>query len=305
MQVLQIAKAASDELARERPTAARRRLRLGLQRFPGELALLAPYAELLLPLRADGAVEPAPEQASELLRQIERAHAVSGAQLVTQDPEAERQVGLRAALAEAVLGRFEQAFARLVEVGQLQDPITLRCLRRIAVVALQREQLLVAEQALGLARQYMPQDRQLPTELGRVLLARGKTEVALEVLAERVAIEPSALTARADLAYGLAAQGRAGEGLALLAGVRAECERERSCALAAARIALEAARPQEALTFAAPLASARDLDALFVTADAQLRAGDPAAARAAYEQILLLRPESVRARQGLEQLPAR
>ncbi|MDB4990098.1 MAG: hypothetical protein JWN04_5276 [Myxococcaceae bacterium] len=308
-------RARAQQVARALESAARARdqgksrtalqkLRASLSRFAGEPALLGAYAALLLPLTDERPSPDSPQRAAtELLRQIERARSVPGNELATRDPERERVIRLHAALAEGVLGHFERAFEELIEAGRLQDVSTLLCLRQLAVLAVRGEQLLVAEQALGMARQYMPQDPLLPGELGRVMLARGKVGAAVGLLSERLVNAGTDLGARADLAYAIAAQGRAGEALALLNRTREECQRARACALLAARIALEAERPQDAVTFASPWAVEHDLDALFLLADAELRRGDPAAARVAYEQVLVLRPESVRAKQGLEQLP--
>jgi Tfp pilus assembly protein PilF len=92
----------------------------------------------------------------------------------------------------------------------------------------------------------------------------------------------------------------------LLAADRSACERELGCALEAARIALEAGRPDDAVRYAAQrlAADAGDLDALFVTADAHTRAGQLDQARRTYERALEVRPDSVRARTALAQLPA-
>jgi tetratricopeptide (TPR) repeat protein len=178
-------------------------------------------------------------------------------------------------------------------------------LRQIAALAVTRDRLDLAEQALALARQYYLQDVTLSAELGHVLLARGRGEAALRLFAERYAIEPGQLEARRDLAYALASEGRAGEALALLSADRAACERALGCALEAARIALEAGRPEDALAYAARRleSDAGDLDALFVTADAHTRTGQFDDARKSYERVLAVRPDSVRARQALEQLP--
>jgi len=295
---------ANDAIAAGKRSKAEQQLRAALQRHPGEALLLLRWSELVMPLAPSiDAPVFAPERgATELLQKIERAHQIPGDRLAAQNPESERRITLHAALAEGTLGRFEQAFAKVVEVGRLQDKETVLCLRQLAVAALRRDKLMVAEQALGLARQYVPQDPELAGELGRVLLARGKTGVAVTVFSDRFAVQPTLLSARADLAFALAADGRPAEGVAHLNAARDACIADHACALLGGRIALEAERPVEALEYTQKLASERDLDALYVQADAKFRSGDLTGARQAYQQILAIRPESVRAKQGLEQL---
>jgi tetratricopeptide (TPR) repeat protein len=299
--VLQDLVAASDrQLAAGQRKRAERQLQSAVARYPGESVLLARYAALRLPLAA--AQAPSAQAAAELLRLVERASAISSAQLVSQEPESDRQLLLHVALAQAVLGRGEDALATVMAAGRLLDPQTAACLRQVAALAVRAEQLDLAERALAAARQYVPQDRALAHELGLVLLARGKGQAAGRVLAERLAVDDNDLSARADLSFAIASEGRPGEALAMLTTTRAACSQERSCALLAARLALEAGRPEEASGFAAPLAQTGDLEALFVAADAATRAGKRDQARAHYEQVLRQKPDSVRAKLGLEQL---
>ena len=296
---------AARELAAGKSAAAERRLRNAVARFPGEAILLARYAALLLPLAPSAQPQTpsaAVRAAIELLAQVERARTVPGTQIATRDAESERLIGLHVAYAEALLGQLEQALSQVIEVGQLQDASTVLVLRQIAAAAVRSDQLSVAEQALALARQYVPQDLPLSSDLGHVLLAEGRDELALAVLAERFAVTPDVLSVRGDLAYALSTLGRSGEGLSLLNDERTACMRERACALLAGRIALESGRPDQALAFVAPWTATSDLEALFLAADAQERAGQRATARATYEQLLRLRPDSVRAKQALEQL---
>lgn len=296
---------AEREISAGKPALAQRRLRSAVARFPGEAVLLARYAALLLPLtQSDRPQTPTAttQAATELLAQVARARTVPGHLIATRDTESERLVGLYVAYAEALLGQLDEALSQVVEVGQLQDASTVLVLRQIAAFAVRADQLPVAEQALALARQYVPQDLPLSGELGHVLLAEGREELSLAVLAERFSLTPDALVARSDLAYALATLGRPGEGLSLLNDARAACAGERACALLAGRLALESGRPAEALAFVAQWSAASDLDALFLAADAQERAGQLTAARATYERLLRLRPESARAKQALQQL---
>jgi len=294
------------DLQRARPADALRRLRAALQGDPRELRWLARYAELAVPFDDAAHLDRrgSPAGAADLLARVARRDALPWDPEVATDVERERALALHAALAEALLERYSESFARVVDAARLQDPQTVLCLRQIAALLVTREQLELAQHALELARQYLPQDQVLLAELAHVLLARGAGEQAITLFAERYAIAPDQLEARRDLAYALTTRGRAGEALALLSAVRATCEANLGCSLEAARIALEAGRPPDALAYAQKrlLAQPNDLDALFVSADAHTRTGNVAAARAAYEQVLRVRPESVRAKQALEQL---
>jgi tetratricopeptide (TPR) repeat protein len=277
-------------------------------RNPRDARVLARYAALAVPLAPEPARGPAQRvaRARELLQRIARRDALPGDPRALPEPEIERAITLHTALAEALLEHDESSFALVYAAGRQQDAGTVLCLRQIAALAVARDRLELAEQALALARQYFLQDLAVSAELGHVLLARGRGEAALRVFGERYAIEPGQLEARRDLAYALASEGRPGEALALLAADRSACERELGCALEAARIALEAGRPEEAVRYAAKrlAVDAGDLDALFVTADAQTRAGQLDEARRTYERALAVRPDSVRARTALAQLPA-
>lgn len=300
--------AAEHDLARGQAARAERRLKSALVRDPREPRLLARYAALLVPLDVERTT-PMPrrvESARELMTRIARRETLPSDPSVLTDPERERVLALHAALAEALLMHDDESFALVRAGGRLQDPLTVVCLRQIAALAVTRDRLDLAERALALARQYYLQDLTLGAELGHVLLARGRGEAALRLFAERYAIEPQSVEARRDLAYALATEGRAGEALALLSADRAACERAPGCAVEAARIALEAGRPDDALAYAARRleGDTSDLDALFITADAHTRAGRLGEARQSYERVLVVRPDSVRAQQALEQLPA-
>jgi tetratricopeptide (TPR) repeat protein len=304
--VARVLSAVERDLQRGQHAGALRRLRSSLQTDPREAAWLLRYAQLVVPLASPRAVtSPAlTEGASDLLRWLMRRDALPGDPDAPLDLAREHALALHAAVAEAVLARYPEALTRVTSTAQLQDALAVLCLRQIAALAVTRETLPVAEQALALARQYLPQDLTLGTELGHVLLARGATEQAIPLFAERYAVSPSLLEARRDLAYALSAAGRAGEALALLTPVADACRVEPGCSLEAARIALEAGRPSEAIAFAEQLLAREpdDLDALFVAADAHTRTEQLDAARAAYERVLRVRPESVRAKQALEQL---
>jgi tetratricopeptide (TPR) repeat protein len=277
-----------------------RRALAALERKPGSLTLLARYASLTL--ACDGAPSGAQKKsASELLRRLARAQALPSDASTVPDLESEHRLGLLAGYAEALLGRPREGLARLNVAAERQDPESARCARAVAALAVEQGQLELACDALALAAEVLPQDPSTRAELARVWLARGRSDRALPLLAERFAISTAALPARRDLAYALAADGRAAEALSLLLPAREACEADAPCALAAARIALEADRFDDAERFlSARLArDAQDLDALYALADLHTRARRPAQARAAYQQILQLRPNDVRATQAL------
>lgn len=299
--------ASERELTRGNVRAAERRLVRALSRDAEDARLVLRFAELLLPLAGtfDATHLPALEQhADSLFAALTRVAADTRApQLGAEDG---RRLALHAAWAAALRRDPERAFSEVLEGGRLQDGLTLACLRQLAALFVRRGELALAERALAMARQYVPQDRALGAELGHVLLARGEPERALTLFAERHAIDPHDLETRRDFAYGLASVGRSAEAHALLMAARERCEQAPDCALEAARIALEAGRTAAAMEHAESRLrrDSRDLEALYVIADAHTRGGALAAARATYERILQVSPHSVRAKQALAQLPA-
>ncbi|HEY6878933.1 MAG TPA: hypothetical protein VI299_12975, partial [Polyangiales bacterium] len=199
------------ELARGQRARAEKRLLSGLRRTHVP-TLLVRYAELAVP--CDEHVDAA--KAAELLKHV--------------DDEVDRRVGLHAAVAAAALGQRERGLALLRASLQRQDPESARCARQVAALFVRAEALAEATLALELANEAMPQDEALRADLARLWLARGLVDRALPLLAERFALSTAALPARLDLAYALAADGRADEALALLAPAREACDHDTSCA---------------------------------------------------------------------------
>ena len=284
--------------------AARRRLRPLLARGTNDARVALRYVSLTLPL--DDAT-PYSARVLELL--TKRAREVLG-QLsrVTLSPdydESARLAALHVAWAAALVERYDESLSAVRTAGRLQDAASLCCLRLVVSAAARRDELEVAEQALQLARQFVPQDLTTMSELARVLLARGRAHEAVSLLTERLTITPDELGARRDLAYALTADGRAREALSVLTHARAACELSDDCALEAARIALEAGLPDDAAQFAARQLQRApdDLEALYVSADAQAERGLFAEARETWRRVLSLRPDSLRAKQALAQLP--
>jgi tetratricopeptide (TPR) repeat protein len=266
-----------------------RRVLAALAKAPRSEPLLLRYAELAVP--CSGGASKA--KASELLRRLARAKVEPG-----------RRTLLHAALAQALLSRHAEAVAQLALAVQRQDAESADCARQVAALAIRDDQLAHASDALELASEALPQDAAIRAELARLWLARGRTDRALPLLAERFTLATGELAARRDLAYALAADGRPDEALSLLAPAREACQQDAGCALTAARVALESERLDEALRYleARLAAEPRDLDALFALADVHTRSHQREQARAAYTRILALRPESVRAQQALQAL---
>lgn len=286
------------ELRRGHVERAMKRLARGLSREPSPRLALR-YAELALPF--SGALG---ADVDARVRLAEPLHALlPRVDLSAIEREGARQLLLHGAYAALLVGDDEGGIVLLLQAGRLQDPATVAALRALAAVATRREQLELAEQLLAMARQYLPQDLELARELALVSLARGEGRAAVTLLEERFAVEPHASSARRDLAYALVAVGRADDALVLFSDVRDACMRNAGCALEAARSALEAGEPAQALDYArAVLAERSELDAMFVIAEAHVQRGELEEAKHAYADVLRVQPDSVRAKLALEQL---
>ena len=296
--------AVTEDVARGNHEAARRRLRPLLARGTDDARVALRYLALTLPLD-DVTVLSAHSLALLSTRAREVLTRLSRVILAPDHDENARLAALHVAWAAALVGHYDESLAAVRTAGRLQDPPTLACLRLVASAAAHREQLEVAEQALLLARQFVPQDVTTMSELARVRLARGRAHEAVSLLTERLAVAPDDLEARRDLAYALTSAGRAREGLSVLMHARPACEVAQGCALEAARIALEAGLPDDAAQFAARQLDRApdDLEALYVRADAEAERGRFAEARETWQRVLALRPDSLRAKQALAQLP--
>ena len=284
--------------------SARRRLRPLLARGSDDARVALQYLRLTLPLDdatpySARVLELLTKRAREVLSQLSRVT------LAPDHDENARLAALHVAWAAALVGRYDESLAAVRTAGRLQDAPTLSSLRLVASAAARRERLDVAEQALRMGRELVPQDVTAMAELARVLLARGRAHEAVSILTERLTVTPDDLEARRDLAYARTAAGRAREGLSVLTHVRAACELSPDCSLEAARIALEAGLPDDAAGFAARQLERApdDLEALYVRADAQAERGLFAEARETWRRVLSLRPDNLRARQALAQLP--
>jgi hypothetical protein len=290
------------ELARGKPEEAERRLARALLHGLSEPQVWLRYAELNAPCLPTHA----PAVSSRTIRLAERVWSQFAQMQTELDPadDALRRVRLHWSVVLANARHWEASLERASAAGRRQDPVSVACLRQIAVLAVRTDELAHAEAALTLARAYMPQELTLAGELGLVLLARGDAATALGPLSERFAAAPRDLGARRDLSYALAAAGRAPEGHELLAREAVVCAEDAGCLLELARLALEAKAGAAALEHAAALVhkAPQNLDAWFVLAEAQTVASDLHAARQSYEHILELSPQQPRARAALEAL---
>jgi predicted Zn-dependent protease len=276
-----------------------RGLARALKRTPTALLALR-YAELALPL-----TPPTSER--------ERAKRQKAAQLfleLWQQPGLQRgesghALSFHAAWAEALSGNLRDSLALLTHVAGFDGTRALPYVRALAVLALPSAPD-VAEASLLLARTLAPTEPELMSELGLFWLSQGKAHAALPLLAERFASAPSALAPRRDYAYALSAAGRPGEAHALLSVARSACSDAELCLLELARFALEAHEYGAALEHLSTLRARapRELAPLFLEADVQLARAQPALAKAAYERILSLAPDNLRAQSALQGLNA-
>ncbi|MEM1418960.1 MAG: hypothetical protein AAGH15_28970, partial [Myxococcota bacterium] len=224
-------------------------------------------------------------------------------------PEQRRPLGRADAWAQALLGDHAGAIASARSWLGLQDREGAELLVRLAVLAVRREDLPSASQALTLARRSMPQDPQVLRDLAAVEVARGRGGAAVALLQQRLALAPDDDAARIDLAGALAAAGRledaaaAWRELAAAARARGEEALARSHELRGAELLLEAGHPRAALTVAEALGGDDpDGHAALVAGLALAALRRPAEARAALRDALLRRPGDLRAEQALAAL---
>jgi predicted Zn-dependent protease len=276
-----------------------RGLARSLKREPTALLALR-YAELALPLTAPASERERSrrQKAAELFLEVWQQPAL-------QSGEWAHALSFHAAWAEALRDEYRSALALLTRVAGFDGARALPYVRALAALSLSKAPD-VAEESLRLARTLAPAEPELMSELGLFWLAQGKAHDALPLLAARFALAPGVLSARRDYAYALSAAGRPGEAHALLDVVRAACRDADLCLLELARFALEARELGPALEHLATLRARlpRELAPLFLEADVQLARAEPGLAPAAYEQILSLAPDNLRAHTALQGLNA-
>ncbi len=255
-----------------------------------------------------GALPTEPERvvdASPSLRgQAERAARALDAHLDAAGESASAEA--RRALAWAVaFADHERAIELASGAAGREDEPAAALLRRLATVAVLRDDLAAARRALEAAGRALPQDSEVLSDLGAVALALGDPEGAVERFGRVLGRHPEDLDARRDLAGALVAAGRAGDAVALLAQAVTQPADVPALAIELARAALEAEQPDVAAraargaTRALPETDARGHALLGVALAAQHRRAE---AEAAFEEALRRDPDDLIARQGASAL---
>jgi predicted Zn-dependent protease len=265
-------------------------LRKAQARRPDDLTLRAQFATALL--EADGCPDP---------RNLHEADKVTAHADEPGEPAQQldyRALRLSRALVDACLGQasspaLEEAF-RAARSGDVQARTALA---RLGLIYVRAHALLAAERWLSLAHELAPQDSALGRDYAALLLAMGRASEATRVLAPLQRRTPADLGLRQDYAGALTAAGLADEAQGLLEAARPACSRLPECTAQAARIALEAGKPERALGWLEGVDACVAL--LMVRGDALVRLGRSEDARAAYRKVLLLEPTHGRAKQAL------
>lgn len=189
-----------------------------------------------------------------------------------------------------------------------QSEPLVRELRAIALAAIRGDDLITAQRALERARESMPQSVEVLSDLGLVLLSRGRAAEAASVFASAVARRPGDLALVRDLAGAWMASGEPNRAAMLLVETLRDgsiaAERAAPLELDAARAFLELGEDALALDHASRAAtlSPSDAEPLVVMARIHLASGDASAARAALDEALLRDPESASARRARDAL---
>lgn len=301
-----------------RPAPALKRLERALRAAQPDVAAITTWAATAMPTDA---LHSAPVTASEA--------SAATAFIKIAEPFVARVPALAPHLAEAYArsGDFARAHALLEQAWQAADaapaqPVAAQPVAAQPVAAQPMEDATLSVASLahalgdaalserilrsGLMR--APRSDLLLAGLGLLLVSTGRADEALPYLgARRSTTGQRALTrpftaVGADLAYALMASGAPEAARALLSrGCDADPE---SCAALRVRAALESGEVQEALRTAedALARASRDVSLQYLAAEAALRVGDLARARALYEQIAAQHPDELRAREALRAL---
>jgi len=219
-----------------------------------------------------------------------------------EHPQAARAARLRA-WAAALAGEHAEAIERASAAAGLQDRESAALLRRLATLAVLRQDLPSARRALIGAHRAMPQESATLSDLGAVELALGRPGAAVERFARVLGRRPDDLLARRDLAGAMVAAGRAEAAVEILTQAAAAHPGDIDLRLELAHAALEAGdhAMAERAARAAIERSANDDGRGHTVLGAALTAqGRREDARAAFEEALRRDPGDVRARQGLE-----
>ncbi|MCS6797898.1 MAG: tetratricopeptide repeat protein [Myxococcota bacterium] len=271
-------------------------------RAPMRLASL-----LLGPEETEIDPRPAGETVARARALAERLGTTITASSESTSSEASRALVRARARALAVAAALEEAIALVTRGAHRLDEADWRLLRRLAVVAIRRDELGAAERALEAARTSGDVSVETARDLAAVRLAQGRAGDALALLRELAARLPDDVELARDLAGAALAAGQAREAHARFAALAAAEPDDPDAWLDAARAALEAERPasaeahaRRALSVAAP----HDPEPALLLGTALRLLGRRAEAVAAYRDALARDPTSARARQALEALDA-
>jgi tetratricopeptide (TPR) repeat protein len=245
----------------------------------------------------------APEPVRARAQLVQTALDAHFAANASPSPEARQ----RHAWTTAILGDHATAIDAIAARAGRQDAAAAEWLRRLAALAVHREDLVAAHRALLAAHRALPVDGGVLSDLGAVELALGRPAAAIERFTRVLGGRPDDLDARRDLAGAMVAAGRADEAVALLApavdthpdvvDVRVELGR---AALEAGQW-LRAEQVARGLMDALPPTDPRGPSLLGEALAGQRRARE---AEDAFRDALRRDPEDLRAQRGLAALAA-
>ncbi len=293
-------------LAHQRPAHAVAMLRRAIEREPRDPTAIQKLAQLVLPAfddpRAITPDEALQRDAQFVIEAINR--------LAERDDSG---VGDRADRL------FAEHVTALVFARSLQDAVTLWSARdvrldrthadlgrRLAALAVARNQLPLAQRILELCLRSNAEDATLRSDLAAVALAQGRIREAVVLFREVAVAQPESLDAQRDLAGALLAEGDALTAMGLLHAARA-CTAVCDCALELIRTAIAARQHAIAIEAAGDAlrrCDAGDPEPLLWLAFSEQQAGHPLQAKAAYRAALRRDPQSARAQAGLAGLGA-
>lgn len=294
--------AQADTLAeRGRSRQAWRQLRRASRRAGAEDGRPAIALGELLPSEPRDPEAPWPDRA------IEARDALEAFLEAAPNAEDAPQAARLRSWATALAGDHQAAIERAAGAIGLQDRESSALLRRLATLAVRRDDLHAARRALLAAHRAWPQGSDILSELGAVELALGRPGDAVERFGRILGRDPTDLDARRDLAGALVAAGRPEAAVELLSSATSAHPGEVDLWLELAWAAIEARAPETA-----ERAAHRAIDAL--SADdgrghtalgtALAARGQTEAAAAAFDEALRRDPDDLRARQGRDTLRA-
>lgn len=209
------------------------------------------------------------------------------------------------AWSRALSGDHQRAIRNTLSAAGLQDRENATLLRRLALLAIVRDDLASARQALAGAHRAYPQDSAILSELAAVALALGDPDAAAESYQRVLGRDPQDLGARRDLAGALVAAGRPAGAVTLLSETLEQHPDELDLWLELSHAALEAADHEtaaRAATQAVSRATPRDGRAHAALGSARAAQGRLEEAEDAFTEAVRRDPNELRASQGLETL---